>query len=411
MNPKIKKMVKAVVPQALINIARGAKQRVSSGFSPVVKDISMPNTFCCLTDDKSDYVGGYYDITPFSADGSKYLMLKLTGSNSAEVVLYNIAAQTRTVINQTNAVNRQQGARLRWVQGSMEEYYFNDYIDGKYVCVRANINCPEKVVVGPAFYDISEQRRIGVALNFARLGNKRAGYGYLTSQYIEQIADELLGEGIDLCDLDSKNIFRPITYRDLISISGWDEKNIHRFYINHICLSPSGTKFTFFWIDAMDSDSNLKAMLFVYDIEQGTLKLLEDTNRVSHYAWKNNDEILVTVLDEKHACTYISYHVGTGRQTTIPIDGLTVDGHPSWLDDRVFITDTYPDHHGYQTLYVVDSQTGQKRALIRMYHSNRCIGEMRCDMHPRLSPDKSQIAFDGNIHGVRNVYMIQTERL
>lgn len=411
MEQKTKQILKVIIPQSFINYIRGIKRRINSGFSPVIKDVPSYIMLRCITDEKSDYVGGYYDVSPFSADGDKYLMLKLIGDNSADVILYSISQQTSRVINRTNAVNRQQGARLRWVYGSSEDYYFNDYIDDNYICVKANINSVEKKIVGPAFYDISDLQNLGVSLNFSRLGELRAGYGYRSKRYIKPHVEELYNEGIDIYKLDTQEVFRPVTYKKLIALSGWNPLYIDRFYINHICLSPSGTRFTFFWIDAMESDSNLKAMLVVYDIRYGTMKLLEAQLRVSHYAWKNDNEILVTVLDDRHQCSYVIYNVNTGEKKNILIEDLDVDGHPSWIDDRQFITDTYPDRQGYQTLYVVNSATGKKRVLVRMYHTCRCIGEKRCDMHPRVSIDKMQISFDGNIRGIRNVYLIQNKRV
>lgn len=406
----IKKIIKKMVPQTVINCFHEVVCRIRARNKALVIEYTDCKSLRCITNDKDDFVGGYYDISPFSADGTKYLMLRLHNECSADIILYDLETSTQKTINSTNAVNRQQGSRIRWLEDSNEFYYYNDCIDGAYVCVRASVYKQGGEIVGPAFYDLSDSLNYGMALNFSRLGVMRAGYGYRTLPYEKQTEKELLNEGIDIWDLKSGKSSRPIQYEDLIKKANWKEENIERYYINHISCAPDGKKFIFFFVDKMDSDSNLKVALFVYNIENDEIKLLEKDNRTSHYAWKNNDEILVTLFDNNMKCMYTIINVKTGDKKHIAKDSLAVDGHPSWIDDKYFITDTYPNRMGYQTLYCVNAEDDSKCMLVEMYHTCRRIGEMRCDMHPRMNKEKNCIGFDGNIHGKRNVYIMDFKK-
>ena len=177
MEARFKQIIKKFVPQTAINIARGAIQRTTSRFAPVIQ-CNIREPIICLTDDKVDYVGGYYDITPFSPQGDKYLLLRLVNESNADIELYDLKSNIRKVVNNTKAVNRQQGSRLRWDLRETGRFYYNDFVDGQYVCAVSSIDSEAKAIIGPAFYDMSPVAGFGLSLNFSRLGKMRAGYGY-----------------------------------------------------------------------------------------------------------------------------------------------------------------------------------------------------------------------------------------
>jgi len=85
------------------------------------------------------------------------------------------------------------------------------------------------------------------------------------------------------------------------------------------------------------------------------------------------------------------------------------DGHPSVHGDW-FVTDTYPDRGGRQTLLLANWKTGAWTKLGSFFHPLELEGEMRCDLHPRWSPGGERVYFDSAFSGQRELYVMKLEK-
>lgn len=342
---------------------------------------------------------GYYDVSPFQNEKVIYIERE-KNSSVCKVILNDIYNKSKQYFSDSRAWNWQQGIRLRWFPQTEDAISFNDYIDGKYINRIINIKTHEEKRLNWPLYDIDSKGRLGVTLDFERLGVMRPGYGYTCKPYK---AEDLWEDGISIIDIEKNQLVKKISYKELSdNIKKVDD--ITHFYINHLSFSPDGTKFLFFWID--EANGFHQASLGVYDIQKEKLIPLETEGKASHYVWDGNNEIICTVLDRKYHCGYYRFNIPECSKTHICPNSLKGDGHPSIYANGVLLTDTYPDTRGFQHIYLVDEKKDEKTEVVKIYSIPMINAEMRTDLHPRLSNDKRYVSFDSNHNGLRKFLVL-----
>ncbi len=374
----------------LLRIANG-KKKINTQYSYI--EFSKPG---CHT------YFGYYDISPFQGEKLIYIERE-KNSNVCKVVLNDIHDTSKHYITESRAWNWQQGIRLRWYPTKEGVISFNDYIDGKYINRILNINSGEEKRLEWPLYDIDSNGKLGITLDFERLGVKRPGYGYTCEPYKE---GDLWNDGISIIDIENNTLVKTITYKELSDgIKKADD--VSHFYLNHLAFSPDGSKFLFFWID--EANGYHQASLGVYDIPTGELIPLETEKKASHYVWDGNNEIICTLLDNIQYARYYRIYVKERTKKLICNESLPFDGHPSIYSNGVFLTDTYPDTRGFQHIYLVNEKEDTKKEVISIYSIPMLNLEMRTDLHPRLSDDKKLVAFDSSHEKLRKLLILNLE--
>lgn len=151
----------------------------------------------------------------------------------------------------------------------------------------------------------------------------------------------------------------------------------------------------FFHIWTIKGDTHWATRLCIYNLKHRQMSVLEKQDRVSHYAWKNDNELIVTCWDAQKRQYYCLYHCEDGNKHILKHDDLCHDGHPAILrDGKSFVSDTYPLAHDMQTVFEYEFHTNLYRPLIRLYSDARLYDEKRCDLHPRISPGEKYITMD-----------------
>lgn len=345
---------------------------------------------------------GYYDVTPFnlSTDEIVYLNFK-NDENRVSIVLSHLNnIYDERIIGCSFAWNWQQGVRLRWMPNNSREICFNDFCNNDYLARIVNVDTKEERTICKPLYDISPDGKIGLSIDFERLGAKRPGYGYTCRKYTE--ADiNLAKEGIDIVDIYNNTYRRILDYTTISKVAGTRGDGFSNNYINHIAFSPNGDKFLFFWLTV--EEMYHRADLLVYDLTKGTLTVLENKDRASHYVWLDDDRILCTAYNDKSACYYYIYNTVDRSKKIVNPEVLHEDGHPCMLDDSTILTDTYPDLNGYQRIYLANIKQDGYKPLVEIYSNCIIEGEKRTDLHPRLKADKRIISFDSNQHNYRSL--------
>jgi len=345
---------------------------------------------------------GYYDVSPFRREKVIYIERE-KNSNVCKIVINNIHNTCKQYFAESRAWNWQQGIRLRWFPNNDDVISFNDYIDGKYVNRIINIKTKEEKRLDWPLYDIDFNGKLGITLDFERLGVMRPGYGYTCESYE---AGDLWKDGISIIDIEKNQLVKTITYRELSdNIKMVDD--ISRFYLNHLSFSPDGTKFLFFWIDEMNGFD--QASLGVYDIHNGEIIPLETEGKASHYVWDGNDEIICTVLNRDYSGQYYRFNVKDRSKKLICGNSLQRDGHPSIYGKDMLLTDTYPDKWGYQHIYLANEKDDVKTEIMKIYSVPTVNVEMRTDLHPRLSQDKKYVSFDSSHDSLRKMLILKLE--
>ena len=396
----------AILPRSAalrIKFLQQALYRVRTGKNKIQTNLS----YTCFSKPGTHVFFGYYDIVPFNVKTDEIIYNNLVeNENKLHLLLSTLSGGKEIEFAVTNAWNWQQGCRLRWMPNNDREVIFNDFDGKNYLARIINIDTSEERRVLAPLYDVSSDGKMGLSIDFERLGVKRPGYGYACRLYKEN-EHNLADEGIELVDLKTNTKKMLLTYSDISKIKGCYTGNFKDNYINHLCFSPSGRQFLFFWL-TVESRSH-KAFLLVHNLDTNETKLLENNDIVSHYVWQDEDNIICTAINKKKQTYYYCYTISSGKKTLLNPSMLNVDGHPSFYDKNTLLTDTYPNLMGFQRLYLADKFHGGYKKLFEVY-SNCCIeGEKRTDLHPRFDKNKMIVCLDVNVKRYREIIFIKLD--
>jgi Tol biopolymer transport system component len=146
--------------------------------------------------------------------------------------------------------------------------------------------------------------------------------------------------------------------------------------------------------------------LLTLNIDGSDLRCLADDDLVSHYDWRDEHQLLAWARQRGRGDGYFLFDDANGAAQLIGQGVLTSDGHCSFSPDRRWIlTDTYPDGTQHRTLLLYEWETGE-RIDIGRYFAPPVNWEIRCDLHPRWSPDGRQICLDSVHEGSRQMYVL-----
>ena len=139
------------------------------------------------------------------------------------------------------------------------------------------------------------------------------------------------------------------------------------------------------------------------------MRVIESDRNVSHYSWKSDDELLITLIHCKNLASYRLYDCNKNIYTEIDEEILNKDGHPSYSPNGdLLLTDTYPDKIGYQSLLLYSAKS-KLIELGRFRHPMlpvlRYSEEVRCDLHPRWDRSGKRVCFDSTHEGSRAMYI------
>ena len=348
--------------------------------NPAVKDVKE------ISASDGDSWFGYFDIDATCPE--RNLQITTTVVNDAEratVELIDLNDGSRHQIATTAAWNWQMGCRAQWFDD--ESVFLNDYVDGSYISRVVGLNGNEKARFPFPAYTIDSERTLAFFPDFEILGTKRPGYGYTNSGLS---IEELIGRSENglYCGCFATGQSRLLLGMNEIKNIDLIENAVPKSdYINHLSASPFGDKLMFFHL-WQEGNGMAKNHVFITDFEGNVQIILADFDAASHYAWRDADHLLLTVI-VGGSCEYRLYDLRTGGYQLFP--HLSADGHPTYMGEGKFITDTYPDHRGMQHLLLC-SERAVLAELATVYHTPKMVGERRCDMHPRYTDGR--LSFD-----------------
>lgn len=361
---------------------------------------------------------GYYDVSPMSRDQTRMLAHAVPKAipcskkmQSAVVGYFDTDSKEFVSIAETTSWCWQMGARLRWLPGQDDFIIFNSLENTGHVAKICDATTKKTVDEIPvSLYDISSDCRYGISLDFRRLGILRPGYGYLDnigkSSKISKCPDN---DGLWLINMADKTSKLLASYRDITSI-GFNiefENAIH--YLNHISISPDGSRIMFFhlWKTTSINDHTFNGRLLQINSDGKNLIVIAEDARPSHYCWLSNTDFLVTMAVSNNGKEeYRLYRNGRNMGRYAEFLPLR-DGHPSLHPfSNLLLTDSYPDTFGEQHLEVYDLDNGRSILLGKFLTNFNYQGELRCDLHPRWSPDGKRVIFDSAHQGGRTIYIL-----
>ena len=351
---------------------------------------------------------GYYDKSAFSSDGKHYIYLMINGKKKPKVgekakVCYASSETDYKILGETLAWNSQQGAMLRFV--SDEVIAWNDYDESsdQYITIFFDVKTGEKRKLMSPLYDLSDDGKKGLSLEFERLNVDAEGYGYIQQQkksfskdsYID-LVDVITGKKKTIITIDSITKMFPIPEAATFS------------YFNHLEFNPSGNRFIFIFRYLLDGKRISR--LFSSDIEGKEIHLLADEEMVSHCTWKDDEHITLWCRINRQDNYYTITDKEIPEMVILGENTPNEDGHRTYNTDRTkIITDTYPDKAEYRHLIVYDCVEDSMRDIARFYAPVLLHGPLRCDFHPRWNPNMKQVVIDSVHEGFRGMYLIDIE--
>ena len=354
---------------------------------------------------------GYYDKSPWSPDMQRVIVHRIQADGRVAIVILDRQRHTQTIVGVSSAWNHQQGSMAQWLpQSSGTKVIFNDYAAGALVSRIVTPGCDELVLPFP-IQTVHPGKSLGLSLNYRRLARLRPEYGYVpeaTNFAPDQPMDQ---DGIWEVDLASGTGQLVITLASLAENEPAATMVNSEHKVNHILYSPDGNRFVF--LHRWQGGNGRFSRLYVAG-SGAKPRLLLDERLVSHFSWADETHVVVWGRTRDAGDHYYLVEVNTGESRVVGLDSLDVygDGHISLSPDRQWIvTDSYPDRARIQHLLLYHRSTAEAVEVGRFFAPWRFAGAVRCDLHPRWSPDGQWICIDSAHTGNRMTYMLDVSEL
>ncbi len=363
---------------------------------------------------------GYYDVSPLDRAAKRLLVLRAAQDNisphvtgqPAEIGYYYVSENSPQFIKiaDTRAWNWQQAARQQWVPYHPDYIQYNDF-DGRDYCSHVrNIKDGQLVKTYKCpIYALHPDGKLALSLNFSRLHHYRPGYGYhnkIDSAVAVLSPDD---DGLFLCHADTGEKELLVSLRQLADFNPFGDMATAGHYINHLQWAPDGQSIIFFHQWQAQGKKKKQGRLILREAS-GKLRVIAPHIRPSHTAWRDDGALLVTGYSSESTAMY---HLLTKdyEDITDVCPDASVDGHPSFIDAQTVLSDTYANIFGFQSLFTCDlHESIGRNVLASCYLPPDYHGEMRCDLHPRLSPQKDSVVIDIVKKGRRAVAVMPVPR-
>ena len=360
---------------------------------------------------------GYYDKLQFDPTGTKMLCLEVDfmdrppgPDDAAGICVVDMANGNRLErVAETTAWCWQQGCMLQWLPSAPDrKIIFNVRLDDRYGSCVMDVETGEKRVYDRPVYCVSHDGRFAMSANFSRIAVTRPGYGYVGFPDPWHDEDMPADDGICRLDLETGES-RLIVPLARIAEFDNDPPGLKR-YFNHLLIAPDSRRFIFLYRTIVDSMGGLgrKTRFFTANVDGGDICCLNDQDMTSHFIWRDPDTILAWARRFEEGDHYYLFKDRTGEYEAMSPDILTCDGHMSYRPQADwFVSDTYPGREdSKRELFIFHPETETRVSLGRYFADPKYAGEIRCDLHPRWSPDGRLITFDSLHEGTRQVYAV-----
>ena len=359
------------------------------------KDVSIN-----VIDNNSTNFFGYYDKPCIRNNKALYHRVNTISLKYNQTI--DIMVDDKKV-SETNTWNWQQGAMSTWLD---DDHIIHNFYDGKdYKSKIVNINDNTFKLIDFPIYTVSEDKTFSLRLSFDRLAKLRPDYGYFNSDLSLKSNHE---DGIFYIDLSDNTYKLFMSLDEILSFN--NEKTmlnaIHK--VNHIEIAKDNKKAIFLHRWYLDDVKYTRLLLL--DINSKELKVLANNGMVSHMCFYNDDTLFGYLKGNngKDGYFFIDYN-GNQKQFVHPL--LVDDGHPTVINSRYIVTDTYPDYTCKSKLLLIDLENNNVIKIGEFYSGKVYQGQLRCDLHPRVNYNNNSVTIDTVFNGKRQVIEVNLKNI
>ncbi|SEG81764.1 hypothetical protein [Bosea lathyri] len=409
--------------------------------SPVARQIG---------DDSFNYFFGYYNKTNWDESGRFLLAHQVPWVNhrieanlSARVGYFDTHSGDRfTTIGETTAWNWQMGAQLQWLGGqprptviyNARRFGTQDRFPG-FCSVVQEIETGQERRLPLPIYVASPDGRWGLSVNYRRLWVAHQTIGYSELGAASELDPYPQDDGIYRMDLSSGAYDLLISYAALRAFHPKDSMQKALHWVSHIEINPSSNRILFLhrWTERVADETCFLHRLITVNPDGSDMRLLECSDhplphleadfdpssvgtfdyekseyQISHPLWKDDRHIIVWGPHAGEIHYHLYEDAADGSVQVIGRDILTENGHMSFspTNQRWMISDTYPDSQtSIRELFLFDMDDESRTSLGGFYTSPDLGKENRCDLHPRWSPDGTQVCIDSIHEARRRLYV------
>jgi hypothetical protein len=385
--------------------------------SPIKRISPMPPV-TRATNEPGNYFFGYYGIDPWCAS-EKYLVCMQVpfqdripaAGDTARICLVELATGKVIHVAKTVAWNFQQGAMLHWMPTSSDTLIiYNDRRDQRFISIVLNVFTGERRELPLPISALSHSGTYAASINFARIYDMRAGYGYATEESgTGSKIEDPKNDGLYVMNTKDGSYSLIVSFDRANELLGSPVDSTGKpLWFNHTIFNTDDSRI-FFLARIMKKTAGWNTAGLTVNLDGSDLRCILPFNwAASHFDWKSPTEIYVTTFYEGGKdLAYVIVTDGKQEYKVIAQGVLTRDGHGSFSPDRRWmVSDTYPDKKNMRSLLLINMETEDVFELGRFYSNPKQHGEFRCDLHPRWNHDGTKICFDSIHEGNRNVYIM-----
>lgn len=387
----------------------------------------LPRKKELLPDDmdyKEGFFFGFHDVSPLSVDEKKCLANKVPfegrmpkKGDSMEIGYFDVIEGrfgSFHKISDTFAWNYHKGCRLQWLDDNTVIY--NTANGDKLYSESKNILSGKITKYDYPIDAIFNNGDSVLATSFCyeRLNRCMPGYGYAVGDGdSSEVAPS--DSGLYIVDLNSGNRRLLVSLNKLATTIGKDYLEGYTHFVTHTEFSHDGKYIAFLYRTApigMEGKDMHKTWILVYDLNNDKIITFPTQQSGSHYVWNKNNEIIASCVLNGKSCHVLFNPSSPDVYKIIAANILNSDGHQSFIDENVFVTDTYPDRRRMSKLYLVNVKEDSATLLANLYspkqfQTRNVHCHIACDLHPRISPSGHYVCFDSPRTGKRSLYIMR----
>jgi hypothetical protein len=389
--------------------------------------ISERFEWSCLTPGDGHFCFGYYDRQAWDSTVRHHLALRIPQQQrlpepgeTAEVGVVERGTPGFRRLATTQAWCHQQGSMTLWLPHRPGCFVYNDFVEkgGRWRPV-ARIHDLSRGLVGQydrPVYAMSPDGRLGATLDFGR--NPRRGYSYARATFTGEPPD-LDGDGLSILDLETGTTRLIASYRAMIGAHPlpYDlEQDAGCIWLDHAIFNCDSSRVMVLFRTCADPAHPWPWHTHMFTMRVDGTELdcplphtLWRESAISHQIWgRTPGEILIDANWCGRGHEYVVFDSIQRRFQAHRISkGMGPMGHLVFSPDgRWMAADTY-EREGFQRLALVRVSDGTLTEIGRFRHKAETdLVDVRCDLHPRWSPDGKTLTVDSIHDGNRRIYAL-----